>query len=169
MTAKAVIVLRHGKSDWAADDGNDLSRPLADRGRRSAAAVGRFLAAVDHVPDLVLCSPATRTRQTIEGAIEAGAWDRPVEICEDLYFGGRTAVLDRIRSLADDVDVVALVGHEPTSSDLVAELVGGGRHRVPTAALARIGFDSHWWRDVAPGRGRLDWLIPPRLLVSAGI
>lgn len=167
MTGKAVVLLRHGKSDWDADDGQDLARPLAERGRRSAAAVGRFLAAVGHVPDVVLCSPATRARQTADLAVEAGAWSCAVEIYEDLYFGDLAELIGVLQTQSDDIGTVMLVGHEPTSSRLTADLIGGGRHRLPTAGLARIGFDTDRWAHIGSGRGRLEWLVPSRLLLAA--
>jgi phosphohistidine phosphatase len=167
VTARAVVLLRHGKSDWDADDGRDLARPLAERGRRSAAAVGRFIAAVGQVPDVVLCSPATRARQTADIASEAGGWTSPVEICEDLYSGALADVIGLLQTQPADIGSVMLVGHEPTSSRLTADLIGGGRHRIPTAALARVGFDTDRWADVGSGRGRLEWLVPSRLLLAA--
>lgn len=167
MTGKSVVLLRHGKSDWAADDGQDLARPLAERGRRSAAAVGRFLTAVGQVPDLVLCSPAVRARQTVDLASEAGAWACSVEICENLYAGDLSEIIGVLTTQSNDMGAVMLVGHEPTSSRLMADLIGGGRHRMPTAGLAGVEFDTDRWDHVGSGRGRLEWLVPSRLLLRA--
>jgi phosphohistidine phosphatase len=163
------VILRHGKSDWAAGHGADLIRPLAQRGTRSAAAVGRFLAAVGHVPDLVLCSPATRARQTANIAIEAGEWSSPLEIREELYHGSTARIIDLLERQPDSATVVMLVGHEPSSSDLIADLIGGGRHRMPTAGLARIELDIGRWGQVTTGAGRLEWLVPSRVLLAADL
>ncbi|MCQ3810750.1 MAG: histidine phosphatase family protein [Acidimicrobiia bacterium] len=152
----AVIFLRHAKSDWYAGISNDLERPLNKRGRRSAAAVGRFLAEAGHVPDLVLCSPATRTRQTLELAKEAGGWDCPTETAEELYYGS----VNHMLALACQrrAPVTMLVGHEPTTSTAIGQLTGADL-RIPTAALA--------WVSLNPDNtGQLDWLIPPRLLTD---
>ena len=167
MTGKSVVLLRHGKSDWAADDGQDLARPLAERGRRSAAAVGRFLTAVGQVPDVVLCSPALRARQTVDVASGAGDWTCSIEICEDLYSGDLAEIIDVLKAQSDDIGAAMLVGHEPTSSRLTADLIGGGRHRMPTAGLARVEFDTDRWAHIGSGRGRLEWLVPSRLLLLA--
>ncbi len=169
MSPKSVGILRHGKSDWDTDLSGDLARPLAERGRRSAAAGGGCLAATAHGPELGLCSPATRARQTTDLATGSGAWSSRVEICEDLYFGGSDAVLDLLRQQPDEVEASLLVGHEPAASELIASLVGGGRHRMPTAGLARVAFDTARWSHIGPGLGRLEWLVPSRLLLSIGI
>lgn len=163
------MILRHGKSDWAAGHGSDLIRPLAQRGSRSATAVGRFLSAVDHAPDLVLCSPATRARQTANLAIEAGEWSCPLEIREELYHGATSRIIGLLEHQPDSASVVMLVGHEPSSSDLIAGLIGGGRHRMPTAGLARIGLEIGRWSQITIGSGRLEWLVPSRVLLAADI
>ena len=150
----AVIFLRHAKSDWHAGASNDLERPLNTRGRRSAAVVGSFLAQAGHAPDLVLCSPATRTRQTVELAGEAGGWACPTETVDELYYGS----VSHMVALACQrrAPVTMLVGHEPTTSSTIAQLTGADL-RMPTAALARVSLNPD-------DSGRLEWLIPPSLL-----
>ena len=69
--AHRLVLVRHAKA--SSDDPRlaDAERPLTDRGRRDAAAVGRWLAARDLRPDLVLCSTSLRTRQTWAAALAA--------------------------------------------------------------------------------------------------
>ena len=152
----SVILLRHAKSDWNAGATDDLDRPLADRGRWAAAAVGVFLAEAGHVPNLVLCSPAARARETLDLAMAAGDWNCPTETADELYYG----TVDDMVALACQrlVPVVMLVGHEPTMSSVLEHLTGADL-RMPTAALARVNLN--------PGNtGQLEWLIPPRLLTD---
>ena len=152
----AVIFLRHAKSDWHAGASNDIERPLNERGRQAAAAVGSFLADAGHVPDLVLCSPAIRTRQTLELAKEAGGWDCPTETAEELYYGS----VNHMIALACQrrAPVTMLVGHEPTTSTAICRLTGADL-RMPTGALARVNLNLN-------NSGELEWLIPPRLLTD---
>src|SRR6266508_2923118 len=65
VSERTLLVLRHAKSDWP-DGVPDAERPLAGRGRREAPLVGRWLRESGHIPDLVVCSPALRARQTWE-------------------------------------------------------------------------------------------------------
>ena len=152
----AVIFLRHAKSDWNAGAGDDLSRPLAERGCRAATAVGSFLANANHVPNLVLCSPAVRARQTLELAVAAGDWTCPIEIVDKLYYG---SVNDMIAlACRRQVPLLMLVGHEPTTSSAL-EYLTGAELRMPTGALARVNLNPD-------NSGLLEWLIPPRLLTD---
>jgi phosphohistidine phosphatase len=59
-------LLRHAKSSWKDRSLADRDRPLAGRGKRAAKAVAGHLEAEGIRPDLVLCSPARRTRETLE-------------------------------------------------------------------------------------------------------
>ena len=56
-----LMLLRHAKSSWAETGQTDLDRPLNERGKRAAAAMGRYMASNGLVPQRVLCSPARRT------------------------------------------------------------------------------------------------------------
>ncbi|MYH72207.1 MAG: histidine phosphatase family protein [Acidimicrobiia bacterium] len=152
----AVLFLRHAKSDWNAGATEDLSRPLATRGRAAATAVGSFLAENGHIPNLVLCSPAVRARQTVEFALAAGDWTCPIEIVDELYYG----TVDDMVTLAcrRQVPLLMLVGHEPTMSSAL-EYLTGAELRMPTGALARVNLNSD-------NSGELVWLIPPRLLTD---
>jgi phosphohistidine phosphatase len=161
---KTVLLLRHGKSDWASDTGNDRDRPLAKRGRRAARVMGELLARTGLVPEAALTSPAVRARTTLELAMKAGGWDCPVHVSEALYGDGPAGVIEEIGRQSDQAATLLLVGHEPTWSETLGLLVGGGRHRFPTGALVGIDVDVEAWADVRPGGGQLAFLLPPRLL-----
>ena len=49
---KTLLLLRHGKSNWDAQYQLDHDRPLAKRGRKAAALMGRYLSALDEAPDV---------------------------------------------------------------------------------------------------------------------
>lgn len=159
---KTVMLLRHGKSDWATGTGEDRGRRLAKRGEKAARTMGLLLRG--RVPDAALTSPAVRAHTTLDLAMEAGGWKCPVEVTEALYGAEPEDVLAAVNRLDDEIGTVLLVGHEPAWSKTVALLVGGGRHRVPTGALAGIDFDVERWREVRAGAGRLAFLVPPRLV-----
>ena len=155
----ALILLRHGKSDWDADYGDDRARPLARRGRKAAEAIGRFLARAEQVPDAAITSPAVRAEDTLRRAMKAGGWTCPVRTAPNLYGAGVSGLLTEIRIEPSSTGVLLAVGHEPAWSNAVAAFV-----RFPTAAVARVDFDVARWEDVRPGTGELVWIVPPRLL-----
>lgn len=161
-----LLIMRHAKSDWGEPAAADHARPLAPRGVRAAKRMGRLLTDAGAAPDLVLTSTAVRARTTAELAAEAGVWSAPIEARGSLYGATAADVVTELAA-ANLPDRVMVVGHEPTSSELVALLSGGGRVRMPTAAVACIELTGSW-ADLAPGRGRLRWLVTPSLVKRAG-
>lgn len=163
---KTVILFRHGKSDWSAGL-PDHERPLAPRGRKAAGRMGRFLSGVEQVPELVVTSTAVRARDTAARAIEAGEWTCLMAESDALYHPSAGSVLSAIRSQAEHIGSVMLVGHEPTWSEVLSLLVGGGVFRFPTAAMARIDLDVGRWDEVEFGQGELRWMVTPKELAGA--
>jgi phosphohistidine phosphatase len=162
---RALLLLRHGKSDWHADyGGDDRARPLNRRGEKTAKTMGRFLARAEQVPDAAITSPARRAQDTLRLAMHAGGWSCAVQTAADLYGGGVSGLIAEIQQEPTATEVLLAVGHEPTWSDAITAFIGGGAVRFPTAALARIDFDLDRWGDVGPGTGVLAWSVTPRLL-----
>jgi len=161
---RRLYLLRHAKSDWSTEHDHDRERPLAPRGVKAAATVGRFLARLDQRPELVLSSPALRARETARLAAAAGGWSGAARVANELYETTPERVLEVIRRCDDRVARLLLVGHEPTWSLLAGALVGGGEVKLPTAAVARIDLAAEHWRDAAFGGGTLVWLVTPKLL-----
>jgi phosphohistidine phosphatase len=139
---RTLIVLRHGKSDWAGDE-PDRERPLAKRGRRQAPEAGAWLAANIPGIDLAVVSPAERTRST--WALAAAALDEPpdVRVDERVYAARGRELRALVGELPDDADTVVLVGHNPGVEDLVQELTGSWVP-MPTSALAVLEWEGSW-------------------------
>ena len=161
---KTILLLRHGKSDWAADHGDDHSRPLADRGQKGARKIGRFLTTARAVPDRAITSSATRARETLATAAEAGGWSGPARVTDALYESTPEDVLREIQSEPDEAQTLIVVGHEPTWSGLVSNLIGGGAVQMKTASVACVEVEVERWADVQFGRGSLAYLMTPRAL-----
>jgi phosphohistidine phosphatase len=134
-----LYLLRHAKSSWDEPGLADHDRPLAPRGRRAAKAMGRYLREQGIEPDLVLCSSATRARQTLK---RLGLADARIE--PDLY----AADAATLRRFIPETASVMLIGHNPGLQDLALSLVRSGPRLVelaakfPTGALATIELDT---------------------------
>ena len=164
---KHLIFFRHGKSDWNADFSRDHDRPVAERGSLAAKTMGKWLAATERVPELAITSSAVRARTTLELASQAGKWACSIIVTDELYEASIEQVLTVIHQQPDSCQSLMLVGHEPTWSDTIGYLIGGGTVRVPTAAMVGLEFEVNTWAQVEHGRGTLLWLLPPKLLTHA--
>ena len=161
---KSIYLLRHAKSDWEADYGEDHERPLASRGVKAAKRIGRLMGASGYLPDVILSSTAVRARTTVEIAEKAGEWGREIRLESSLYGADTQEIVRLARGISGDAESALFVGHEPGWSQAVSRLSGGGSVRMPTACLARIDLDVDAWSDVREGIGQLICLIPPKAL-----
>ncbi|XTZ13535.1 SixA phosphatase family protein [Micromonospora echinospora] len=75
-TARTLVLLRHGKAERP-EGITDRERALTERGHADAAAAGAWLARHGFLPDVVVCSPARRTRQTWQAAESGMAGNGP--------------------------------------------------------------------------------------------
>jgi phosphohistidine phosphatase len=163
---KTLLLMRHAKSDWKAKFDHDHERPLNTRGVEAARLMGRILARAGEVPESVVTSSAVRAKATIDLAAEAGQWASRVRATDNLYNTRPDSVLDEVSAEPDTTTRLMIVGHEPTWSALLTELVGGGRHPLGTAAVARIDFPAETWSTLSAGTGELRWLLTPRLAAA---
>jgi phosphohistidine phosphatase len=153
MTDRTLVLLRHAKAAHP-EDVADLQRALTTRGQADAAAAGRWLADHGFLPDVVLCSPARRTRETWHGLARAlGEATRTTVVYDPALYGASSGqeLLDLITATSPEVTTLVVIGHNPTLSMMSSLLdpatdeelstCGVAVHRVPGA-----------WRDLAAGR-----------------
>ncbi len=164
MVGKKLFIMRHGKSDWQAKFKRDYDRPLAERGINAASLMGKHLAAIEQIPELVLSSSAKRAVNTAEIAMSEGNWEAKLEASRQLYLASAEEALEFIKSTPGNVTKVMIVAHEPMCSSLIAELCMGAHVKFPTAAVARINLNIQAWHAVEDNDGRLDWLLTPKSL-----
>jgi phosphohistidine phosphatase len=172
-TMRTLMLMRHAKSSWDRPELDDLDRPLDPRGQKNAPLIARYIKESKWRPDLVLCSPAARVRETWQ--LMTPVLDRTVD-CKTLrtiYPGAPSRLLETLRRAADQVETLLLIGHNPGLGRLAVSLCGAGprkplermRGKFPTAALAVIEFDVERWDQVAPGTGRLRAFVRPKDLL----
>jgi phosphohistidine phosphatase len=166
---RQLLLLRHAKSAWP--DVADNERPLNDRGRRDAPAMGRWLQDGGYVPDLVLCSPTRRTRETWD-LLSGELGGHPLVRYEQrIYEATALSLLHLLREAGGDHRTILLIGHNPGVAELavgIAQMTDGpeagpldrAREKFPTAAVAVLDFKGEW-ADLIPGEARMaDFAIP---------
>ncbi len=153
--------LRHGpalsRSEW---NDPDSTRPLSADGKD---AVRRVASAVESLVldlDIVVTSPYERALATAR--IVAEAFSRPVPVAENRDLEPHrftAAALEALLESQTGVASIMLVGHEPSMSEVLSEVIGGGDLVMKKGALARVDLHS-----IARPRGELRWLLTPKLL-----
>jgi phosphohistidine phosphatase len=170
---RTILLLRHAKSAWDNGRLSDHERPLSRRGEKAARAIADLLVGDDMHVDLIICSTATRTRQTLGALVERLPPPAPpISLENGLYLASGEALLDRLRSLPDDACSVLLIGHNDGIWHLAEALAGHGeapalaslRAKFPTGALASLRAPAERWTDLALGSAELIAFIRPREL-----
>ena len=164
-----LLLLRHAKAVSAERGMADRDRPLTPRGHRDARLIGAAIAA-DGPPDLVLCSPSRRTRETLAGVLEKLAAEPKVVFATGLYEGQGSTYAEAIAAQGDGAKRLLVIGHNPTiHATALAFAITGDRARraalaakFPTGALAVIAIEDDDWRAIRPGTGELVSFLRPR-------
>jgi phosphohistidine phosphatase len=153
--------LRHGLASHDNWIRPDFERPLNQKGIERMKLTAKCLQKLDLGLEVLLSSPLVRARQTAEIATD-GLDPRPVfQLDERLSPGFDLAALETILRDFVGVEALMVVGHEPDFSEVIGDLIGGAQIVVKKGSLARI--DLH---GLAPPRGSLVWMVPPKLLVQ---
>ncbi len=151
-------LLRHADAgDRDAWTQPDAERPLSQKGRRQSELLGRFLSGGHFRTDAVITSPKVRAAQTAE--LVAAELVTPVLVDERLGFGFGPDELVAVLAEAGDPVRPILVGHDPDFSELASWLTGI-EILLKKGSMLRVDIDG----PLAPGAGRLRWLLPPDLL-----
>jgi len=160
-----LLLMRHGKSSYPPEVA-DHDRPLAPRGIREAGLAGDWLRASMPPIDAVLCSTATRARQTLA---KTGV-DATVRYSERLYDATLGTMIDEINTVDDTVSTLLVVGHEPTMSALAIGLAGTDgtdaavveriSEKFPTSAIAVLTVAGEWKSVELTGAALIGFRVP---------
>jgi len=156
-----LLIVRHAAAVPRGTPGvRDDDRPLTPRGTATFRAAATRLARIVARPDLLLTSPPPRAKATAE--IAASAFKR-IELRIEPGLAGESVegIVGALRELPP-AQTVAIVGHEPVLSALLAHFLGAPQPERLTfkkggAALVDLP-------DGPDAPGKLVWFVKPRIL-----
>ncbi|MCW8836017.1 MAG: histidine phosphatase family protein [Rhodospirillales bacterium] len=173
---KRLFLMRHAKSGWDNPALDDFDRPLNERGREAARAMGAYMARAGHHPAVIFCSSARRTRETMDIILDQLAENPPVHLVDDLYLASARALFGAIHRADDRYRSILLIGHNPGMETLAMDLAsparGNGKdasakrlaHKFPTGALAVFEANIQKWSAISEGQCALKAFIRPKHL-----
>lgn len=115
---KKLYLLRHAQAQ-ASSTGGDLHRHLTEKGISDAKALGAFMKKQGLRPEKILCSPATRTKETMECL---GLEDSHIEFIKDIYESHGESILSHLQNTDHFYKSVIVIGHNPTLYEMVLRL-----------------------------------------------
>lgn len=170
---RSLLLLRHAKAATDSETGTDFDRPLSKRGRRAADAIARFLQTEGLKPDLVFCSMAQRTRETLEPILDI--WpELNVRYEEDLYLASIGTGFEYLKT-SGDAQTTLIIAHNPMTEVMLHRLIdlhgdndmaglADASMKYPTGGLSILSLDIDEWTDLKSSCGVLKRFVKPRAL-----
>lgn len=147
---KKLILIRHAKAEHESKNDTDFERPLSFWGKEDAGKMALLLQRENHLPQMIVCSPALRTVETAEiftdilGIKEASKFYA-------IYEAASMDLLRIVNLFDDEKETIALFGHNPGVSDLLAYLTDESISMQP-GSWAIVELNVVKWAEV----GKLD-------------
>jgi phosphohistidine phosphatase len=161
VAVKTLLVLRHAKSGHD-EPVSDKERTLTSRGRKDARRMGELVRERKLLPERVLCSTATRARETLELFAEAANFTGPSEFLDELYLAEPDAIVRAIGAHGGSTTRIMVVGHNPGLEDLVANLTAE-RTDLPTTAFVECTLPIKNWNELdLESAGRMRSMFRPK-------
>ncbi|MDX5329491.1 MAG: CHAD domain-containing protein, partial [Marinobacter sp.] len=158
---KHLFLIRHAKSSWDSDNLSDKDRPLNPRGEQQLAPLGRALLRYGAMAGEIHVSPALRAQQTLKGILPPSIFEAQTYTDPELYTFDYRRLLQWLQTCGDQVQTLAIVGHNPALLELAASLVPQAPFELPTASFIHIRLPIKHWRKLGKQEGRLETFLTP--------
>lgn len=118
------------------------------------------LALENHQIDLIVASPAVRTRHTAEIFAKELEYNKTIMLNEVLYMAFVNELIETITYTYDSVDSMLIVGHNPSLTALAVTLLGF-KEKFEEGAIMQIDFNCDSWIDIDKNNAKLiSYTIP---------
>lgn len=158
-----LYILRHGIAQEVSDTGHDRDRALTAEGFEKTSETGKALRKLGIEFDVIFSSPFVRAWQTAETVAEQLNCRKLLEPMEALGANSSApAALAELKTATRKYASVLVVGHEPILSELISLLLAGASNL--SIAMKKGGLCKLSCVRPEAGGGRLEWLLPSKLL-----
>lgn len=158
---RKLLVMRHAHTASKQSGQTDHDRELTATGRSDALRVAARIQQLGWTPQAVVSSDAARTRQTWEHMAEV--FEAPVDatFTEDLYLANLDQACEVLFGLDDDVDEVAIIGHNPGWQEFVRWLSGVSVRMRPATAVLLTATGDSWPEAIAQNNWTVEHIVRP--------
>ena len=154
---KSLTLFRHAKTERDSDSGRDFDRRLIERGQQDSRRMGQEIGKLGLPFDLVLSSPAARAAETAELAGLSPRYDQRI------YDASTGDLLTLAQQTSNEINRLAMVGHNPGFERLASKLLGGDIE-MPTGSMVEIALPIDDWQEAGNGGGQLVRFLKPKQL-----
>lgn len=160
---KSIFLVRHAKSSWANSQLSDFERPLNTRGVESIPLMSALLSSKGEKISHFFSSSAARAQATARGLMsDLNSPASHLSLHKELYLADIRTMLRFVNSISDELNNVALVGHNPGLTDFCNYLSGSYIDNIPTCGICKITFETDHWNMVSGDLGKLEFFEFPK-------
>ena len=158
---KKLYIVRHTQKEEEFTK-DDYDRDLSPEGLEKAKLNAENFAKKNIPIDLIVASPAIRTKKTAEIFADALDYKKSIMYNEVLYMAFVNELFETISYTFDTVDSMLLVGHNPSLTALAITLVGF-KEKFEQGAIMQIIFDCDSWIDISVENAKLVFYELPNI------
>lgn len=166
---KYIHILRHADAAWGAKGSKDINRPLSPAGHEQCHQLAGYIKKKAIKPDLVLCSPALRVKETCDDVKQALGAEWSIVDNDLLYLCDSNQLLEEIQMQDDVLDRLLIIGHNPTFQEISwlfsqrcnRQTLENIESSFPPACLVSLSFECNSWSDVDKGKGQITDIFKP--------
>ena len=167
---KTLLLFRHSDAENNSLDKRDHDRILSSKGKEDSILIKHWLQKSELTVNKVFVSSANRTKATAESIF---CDHRELIIIKpELYLCSKKELINFLHEVDDNLEIIAIIGHEPSISESLNELVGSYRPDLkdvmkgeyPTSGLSVIIFNTSSWKKIFPRDGTLDAFKSPEMI-----
>lgn len=159
---KRLLLIRHAKSSWKFPELDDHERPLNTRGERDRWQMAEHLAGLDERLQAIHSSTAVRAlclAEAIGQTLQVTIVER-----QALYTFAVQQLSSALQQLPDELERVAVVGHNPAVTEFVNQFAHAGLDNVPTSGVVALHCGCRTWSNLLTSGGEIDYFVAPKLL-----
>lgn len=146
---KALYLLRHAEAEINSNI-PDIERSLTKLGQSEIKSLSEDFKGNSEIFDLILCSPARRTRETCQLFLDETGIKAPIVLGMELYNSSARDILHKISLLDNQINNVLVVSHNPSISEAANFLLDPLKRQISfgTANMAKLMLDIDSWSEI---------------------
>ena len=148
---RKIFLLRHGEAMMADFGMKDIERPLTSKGANDIRDLGKKLSKTKFKPDIVYCSSAVRTKQTLTGLSESMNHEWETEFRDDIYEAAVRSLFEVISDSDNALQSILLIGHNPGITYLAEYLSGKAIIGMRPGEMVKLDFALGPWGELSKG------------------
>ncbi len=162
---KELVLIRHTKSSWGNFSLPDFDRPLKKDRIDDAHRMAVKLKQLNLQLDLIICSPALRTKQTAGHFCNVLGYDfNKINFDSRLYESSAEEYLKVIQQIDSRFGTVIIIGHNPSITDLTSLLLNERTGEIPTTGTVWLEFESKGWKISKETIVKLKHFLTPKAI-----